>query len=70
MSWQFESIRLSPPTVPANGGTSTLFDSTTMIPGGLRQWGVGRLKLAFPSLSQASATNGLVGYISGDKGTT
>ena len=68
--WNFESIRLSAPTVPANEGTATLFDSTVSFKGGLRMWGIGRLKLSFPALSQASATNGLVGYISGDNGAT
>jgi hypothetical protein len=70
MSWQFESIRLAPPAGPDDAGTVTLFDSTTMFPGGLRQWGIGRIKLSFPGLSQPSGTNGLVGYTSGDKGVT
>ena len=70
MAWNFESIQLSPPAVPANNGTVTLFDSTVSFPGGLRMWGIGRVKLTLPSLSQASATNGLIGYISGDKGLT
>ena len=70
MSWYFESIRLSPDAVPANNGTATLFDSTKSFRGGLRMWGVGRVKLSFPALDQPSASNGLVGYVSGDHGTT
>lgn len=70
MSWNFETIQLSPPAVPANNGTATLFDSTVSFPGGLRMWGIGRLKLSFPSLDRASAASGLIGYISGDKGVT
>jgi hypothetical protein len=68
--WNFESIRLSVPAVPANNGTATLFDSTKSFPGGMRVWGIGRMKLSFPSLSQASAAGGLIGYVSGDKGVT
>lgn len=68
--WNFETIQLSVPAVPENNGTATLFDSTVSFPGGLRMWGIGRLKLTFPSLSQASAASGLIGYISGDKGAT
>lgn len=69
--WDFQPIKFAPPTVPANNGTATLFDSTTMLPlVSLQALGIGRVKLAFPNLSQASATSGLIGYISGDKGVS
>ena len=68
--WDFQTMRLAPDAVPANNGTATLFDSTKSFKGGLRMWGIGRLKLAFPGLDQASATSGLISYISGDKGVT
>jgi hypothetical protein len=66
----FSTARLGTPTGPANNGTVTLFDSTLAFKGGMRMHGVGRVKLAFPGLSQASAASGLIGYISGDKGVT
>lgn len=62
--------RLATPTGPANEGTVTLFDSTQSFKGGLSMHGVTRVELAFPGLSQASATGGLIGYVSGNKGTT
>jgi hypothetical protein len=66
----FSTARLATTAAPDNAGTVTLFDSTKAFKGGMRMHGVGRVKLAFPALSQASAAGGLIGYISGDKGVT
>lgn len=67
----FQRIQVAPPTKPANNGTVTLFDSTVAFSKmGLAMVNAGRFKLSFPGLSQASATDGLKGYVSGDGGTT
>jgi hypothetical protein len=64
-------IRINPPTVPATEATVVLFDSTvTFNKAGLQMMGIRRIILRFPGLSQASADEGLIGYESGDKGTT
>ena len=66
----FWRIGIGAPSAPANGGTVTLFDSTVSFKGGLRMNGIGRIELDFAGLDHASATNGLIGYKSPDKGAT
>lgn len=72
MPQQFETVRVAAPAVPANNGTAVLFDSTKVFGGGkrMRMFGVGRVSMSFPGLDQASAANGLKGYVSSDGGTT
>jgi hypothetical protein len=65
------SIRVRPPTVPTAGATVTLLDTADLYKGlDLQTLGIKRVHLAFPGLSQPSATDGLIGYESGDKGVT
>jgi hypothetical protein len=66
----FQRIKIAAPDVPAGNGTVTLFDSTVHLKGGLAQNGIGRIQLSFPGLDQASATAGLIGYSSPNKGAT
>lgn len=64
-------IRLAPPTVPVAGATATLLDTADLFKGlGIQALGIKRVSIGFPGLSQPSATDGLKGYESGDKGTT
>ena len=65
-----ERIRFGAPAAPANNGTVTLFDSTVYLRGGLSNNNIRRVIISFPGLDQASATGGLIGYQSPDKGTT
>jgi hypothetical protein len=66
----FQRIKIGAPAAPANNGTVVLFDSTVHLKGGLAQNGIGRVRLSFPGLDQASAADGLKGYTSPDKGAT
>ena len=67
---QFQYVKVGPPARPANNGTVTLLDSTRDLPGGLSANNVGRVTMSFPGIDQASATSGLIGYSSVDKGVT
>jgi hypothetical protein len=64
-------IRVEVPAVPTTGATVTLFDSSVALGKmGLRVAGIHRVTMAFPGLDVASATDGLIGYTSPNKGTT
>lgn len=63
-------IKVGPPSAPGNNATVTLLDTTKVFgQQGLRANGIHRVILAFPGLSHASATGGLLGYVSPDHGT-
>jgi hypothetical protein len=67
----FQYIKVGPPTKPGNNATVTLLDSTvTFSKAGLSAKGIGRVTMSFPGIDQASASGGLIGYTSPDKGTT
>lgn len=58
------------PAAPVAGATVTLADSTVNFGGlGLRALGITHLRLDFAGLDQPSASGGLIGYKSPDKGT-
>jgi hypothetical protein len=64
-------IGVGAPAAPGNNATVTLFDSTvTFSKMGLQANQITRIRFDFAGLNQASATNGLVGYKSSDKGAT
>lgn len=66
-----QDIRLEVPARPTAGATVTLLDTSVALGKlGLRSLGYHRVLFSFPSLDQASATGGLIGYTSGDHGTT
>lgn len=62
--------RIGAPAAPGNNATVTLFDSPTMLAGGLQQNGVRFITVDFANLDQASAVAGLRGYKSIDKGAS
>jgi len=68
---EFQRIGIGAPAAPAKNATVPLFDSTVAFNKmGLRALGIARIKFDFAGLDQPSATNGLKGYKSNDKGTT
>jgi len=66
-----QPIRISPPAAPAANATVVLFDSTVVFANmGLAMMGITRVKLDFAGVNQPSASGGLIGYKSSDKGAT
>jgi len=61
-------IRLGAPAAPGNNATVTLFDSTVTFPAGLQASCIRFVTIDFTNLDQASATAGLKGYKSVDRG--